>query len=208
MSVTAILALDLGTRTGWALAEGGRVESGAQVFDVKRGESPGMRFLRLSRWLEEIARVDHEHPHGVLELVVYEAAHHRGGAATAVGVGMSSHVLAFCARHGIEHQPVHTATIKKFATGNGRGDKAAMIAAVQRRGWAAHVVEPLDDNHADALALLHYALEELVPNARCPPRSNRVRVSPPRCRRAALRARPPPTRPPGRRGRGRRSCRA
>jgi hypothetical protein len=39
----AILALDLGTRTGWAPAEHGRVESGVQVFDVRRGESPGMR---------------------------------------------------------------------------------------------------------------------------------------------------------------------
>ena len=39
----AILALDLGTRTGWALAEHGRVESGVHVFDVQRGESPGMR---------------------------------------------------------------------------------------------------------------------------------------------------------------------
>lgn len=159
-----ILALDLATKTGWALSESGRIESGIQTFDVRRGESPGMRFLRLSRWLEEIARVDHEHPHGVLDLIVYEAAHHRGGAATAVGVGLASHVLSFCARHGIEHQPVHTATLKKFATGSGRGDKSAMLAAAVRRGWyndGERVTD--DDNEIDAVCLLHYALSELVP---------------------------------------------
>ena len=174
----AILALDLGTRTGWALAEGGRVESGTQVFDVKRGESPGMRWIRFRRWLAEIAMAEHSSGGGTIdtpgsqrvpyflprvEMIVWEAAHHRGGAATHVGVNFAGRVEEFCAQNKIEHASVHTATIKKFATGSGRGDKGAMIAAVQRRGWAAHVVEPLDDNHADALALLHYALEELVP---------------------------------------------
>jgi hypothetical protein len=33
-----ILAVDLGTRTGWALWDGARTESGVQVFDLKRGE--------------------------------------------------------------------------------------------------------------------------------------------------------------------------
>lgn len=37
-----------------ALQEGGAVESGVQLFDVKRGESPGMRYLRFERWLEEV----------------------------------------------------------------------------------------------------------------------------------------------------------
>jgi hypothetical protein len=50
-----ILALDLGTRTGWAMAENGRTKSGVQLFDVKRGESPGMRYLRFNRWLEDMA---------------------------------------------------------------------------------------------------------------------------------------------------------
>lgn len=39
-----ILALDMATKTGWA-TNAGRT-SGVQTFDVKRGESPGMRFLR------------------------------------------------------------------------------------------------------------------------------------------------------------------
>jgi hypothetical protein len=35
-----ILALDLGTHTGFALLANGVTESGVQVFDVRRGESP------------------------------------------------------------------------------------------------------------------------------------------------------------------------
>ena len=53
-----ILALDLATRTGWAW---GNVykdgpftpHSGVEDFSVRRGESPGMRFLRFDAWLSE-----------------------------------------------------------------------------------------------------------------------------------------------------------
>ena len=44
-------------------------------------------------------------------------------------------------------------TIKKHATGKGNADKAAMVAAMHALGHA-----PADDNEADALALLYWAL--------------------------------------------------
>ena len=44
-----ILALDMATKTGWAMNVGR--QSGIQTFDVRRGESPGMRFLRCRGWL-------------------------------------------------------------------------------------------------------------------------------------------------------------
>jgi Holliday junction resolvasome RuvABC endonuclease subunit len=47
-------------------------------------------------------------------------------------------------------------TIKKHATGKGNAGKDQMIEAMQLRG---HPVT--DDNEADALALLHCALETL-----------------------------------------------
>ena len=46
-------------------------------------------------------------------------------------------------------------TIKRFATGKGNADKKAMIAAVRGRGF-----EPADDNEADALAVLDWALAQ------------------------------------------------
>ena len=96
-------------------------------------------------------------------LIVYEQTHQRGGAATEVAAGFATRVQEFCAQYDIEHAAVHSATLKKYVTGSGRGDKAAVMQAVRLRGWADHVREVLDDNHADALALLHYALKELVP---------------------------------------------
>ena len=45
-----ILALDLATKTGWALQDRtGAIASGMQEFSLKRGESKGMRFLRFRK---------------------------------------------------------------------------------------------------------------------------------------------------------------
>ncbi len=64
-------------------------------------------------------------------------------------------VLAFAAEHDIETMPVHSATLKKFATGNGRASKADMVTAARARGWSL-----VDHNEADAALLLEYALNE------------------------------------------------
>lgn len=141
----SILAIDQGTRTGFALLEGGRRESGTVVFDVKRGESPGCRYIRLNRWLDEFA--------GRVQLVVYEQTHNRGGAATETAAGFATRIQEFCARHGIEHAAVHSATLKKFATGKGNADKSVMLSKARER-WPAVA----DDNEADALWLLLYAV--------------------------------------------------
>ena len=68
-----IVAFDFGSRTGWAALDGGHIESGVQTFELSRGESPGMRFIRFRRWLEEMMALTKP------GLCVYEAAHHRGG---------------------------------------------------------------------------------------------------------------------------------
>ncbi len=146
-----ILALDMATRTGWASNVFGR-RSGVIEFALKRGESPGMRFLRCRVWLNEMWKLFE----GQLELIVYEQAHHRGGAATACCVGLVTEVQAFAAEHNIELMPVHTATLKKWATGNGRANKADMIQEAEARGW-----NPQDDNEADAQLLLEYGLNEM-----------------------------------------------
>ena len=48
-------------------------------------------------------------------------------------------------------------TIKRHVTGKGNADKQAVIDAVRKLGFA-----PADDNEADALALLHWALAKRV----------------------------------------------
>jgi hypothetical protein len=176
--------LDLGTRTGWALLENGRIESGVQVFDVKRGESPGMRYLRFTRWLEEMCWRPTQgknpalvtvglvysdgtvRPPSVPSLIVYEQTHQRGGAATEVAAGFATRVQEHCARitseHpsvSIEHAAVHSATLKKYATGKGNAKKPDMLRAAQTK----LLYEGTDDNEADALWLLHYAQNEVAP---------------------------------------------
>ncbi|GAB4112596.1 MAG: hypothetical protein Fur0019_19060 [Tibeticola sp.] len=52
-------------------------------------------------------------------------------------------------------QGVPVGTIKKHATGRGNAGKDQVIIAVRSRGHA-----PVDDNEADALALLHWAIQD------------------------------------------------
>jgi len=145
-----ILALDTATKTGWATNISSK-QSGVQTFDLKRGESPGMRFLRCRGWLGEMLKLL-----GSIDVIVYEQAHHRGGASTACCVGLVSTVQAFAAEHGIELMAVHTGELKRWATGKGNAGKPQMIEAARARGWA-----PVDDNEADAALLLGYAADSL-----------------------------------------------
>ena len=55
---------------------------------------------------------------------------------------------------GVPYEGVPVGTIKRFATGKGNANKDAMIAAARARGFS-----PADDNEADAIAILFWALE-------------------------------------------------
>lgn len=140
-----ILALDTGTKTGWALIDGGKViESGVQDFSKKRGESNGGMFLRFRRWLIEIAQ---DEDGNTPNLLVYEQAHHRGGAATEICVNLTGRVQEVAATLNIEVAAYHTAHLKKWATGKGRADKDAMI----KRAEVLAEKKVEDDNEADAI---------------------------------------------------------
>ena len=141
-----ILGLDLGTKTGWATES----KSGVVDFSLKRGDSQGMKFCYFGSWLRLM--LDSWRP----TLVAYEMPHMRGGAATEVLVGMQTRVMEECAARGIEYTSVHTATLKKWATGAGRGDKSVMIAAAERMSGR----RMQDDNEADAYLVMRWAAEK------------------------------------------------
>ena len=147
----AVLALDLGTTTGWALRlnTGGTV-SGVMTFKPSRFEGGGMRYLRFRRWLDEMIDLA-----GGLERVVFEEVrrHVSTDSSHAYG-GFLATLTARCEQQSIAYQGVPVGTIKRYATGKGNADKAAMIAAMRARGFA-----PADDNEADALALLLWATD-------------------------------------------------
>ncbi len=111
-----------------------------------------MRFLRFRAWLKKMA----EYAPGGIDVIVFEQAHHRGGAATQLCVGLVTDVLAFAADINAETMPVHTGTLKKYATGKGNAGKPEMIQSAVDRGYT-----PRDDNEADACLLLEYAIADL-----------------------------------------------
>lgn len=152
-----ILALDMATVTGWATLIDGRIESGVQNFTKRRGESNGMLFLRFNAWINSLGVNGVGERHYKFDLVVYERAHHRGGAATEIGVGLMTRAQEYAAHIGAEYMAIHTASLKKYATGSGRASKKDMIA------WATAKMGRLieDDNEADALGLLHLAMQEI-----------------------------------------------
>jgi Holliday junction resolvasome RuvABC endonuclease subunit len=146
-----ILALDLGATTGFAIAGAdGGIVSGTAEFRLDRWQSGGMRFLRFKRWLTEI-----KHQAGGLDLVVYEQVRRHAGIDAAHSFGGWLAILtAWCDHHDIAYQGVPVGTIKRFIAGKGNADKAAVIAAIRARGF-----NPADDNEADAIAILLWAIE-------------------------------------------------
>ena len=150
---STILALDLGTTTGWALrTPDGAITSGTQSFRPQRFEGGGMRFLRFKRWLTEVKAsadgIDSLHFEEVRRHVSTDAAHAYGG--------FLATLTSWCEQHQIPYQGVPVGTIKKHATGKGNASKDEMIKAMRRLG---HV--PTDDNEADALAILHWASQSI-----------------------------------------------
>lgn len=148
---STILALDLGSHTGWALHQlDGTITSGTEHFKPQRFEGGGMRFLRFKRWLNELLTVG-QHINAVY---FEEVRRHAGVDAAHVYGGFMGHLTAWCEQHNIPYQGVPVGTIKKHATGKGNAGKDEMIATARARG---HI--PVDDNEADALALLYWAVE-------------------------------------------------
>ena len=146
-----VLALDLGTATGWALRdEYGAITSGTMSFRPDRFSGGGMRFLRFKGWLTEVKKA----AGGIDAVYLEEVRRHAGVDAAHVFGGFLAHVTAWCEHHGIPYQGVPVGTIKRHVTGKGNVDKAAVIAAVCARGF-----DPCDDNEADAIALLLWAIE-------------------------------------------------
>ena len=109
----SILALDLGTTTGWAIRGfDGLITSGTASFKPGRYDGGGMRYLRFTNWLTELDRLS-----GPIAAIWFEE-------------------------------------VRRHATGKGNANKDAMITVARARGFS-----PADDNEADAIAILHWAIE-------------------------------------------------
>jgi hypothetical protein len=150
-SAKTILALDLGTTTGWAIrGYDGLITTGTVSFKPGRYDGGGMRYLRFTNWLTEIDRLS-----GPIEAIYFEEVRrHVGTDAAHVYGGLLAVLTSWGELRGMPYQGVPVGTIKLHATGKGNAPKQAMIDAARARGYS-----PADDNEADAIAILHWALE-------------------------------------------------
>jgi Holliday junction resolvasome RuvABC endonuclease subunit len=104
-----------------------------------------MRFLRFRGWLAEVTTLSG----GVARIAFEEVRRHASTDSSHAYGGFLATLTAWCEERGVPYEGVPVGTIKAFVTGRGNANKAAMIAAIEARGF-----RPVDDNEADAIALL------------------------------------------------------
>jgi len=142
-----LLALDLGTKTGFATHSNGNISIGVANFANDRFSGGGMRYLKFEKWLDTLPVP--------AQVVFEEVRRHRGTDAAHVYGGLMAVLTKWCESKEIPYAGVPVGTIKKSWTGNGSAGKNLMIEECKKRGF-----KPADDNEADAIALLHYWMDQ------------------------------------------------
>lgn len=148
-----ILAIDLGAQLGWAVTtRDGTIHSGSESFAPAKHGGHGGRFLAFVAFLTHL-----RNQHGAIHAVYYEDVKQHAGtlAAHAYGGFLASLQIWCHTNSRIPLYPLGVGKIKKAWTGLGNAKKPKMIACAMARGFA-----PVDDNHADALAILSLACEQ------------------------------------------------
>ncbi len=145
-----ILSLDIATKTGWKT----RTASGVWDFTLKKSDSYGMRIVRFKAKVREMIDLEE------IKIVSYErvAGLHKG--AIIVASEMVGVLHDLCIEKGVEITAYSASEIKKFATGKGNANKAAMVqAAKEKYGY-----QGTSDDEADALHLYHLTDADLNSN--------------------------------------------
>lgn len=146
-----LLALDLGTTTGFRVGNAASSVSGTANFKPTRFESASMRYVKFRAWLSQMRAAYPDIDHVTFE----EVRRHAGTDAAHIYGGLMAHLMVWCDDAGLDYDAVPVGTIKKHWTGKGNANKDAMIAESVRRG-----LSPVDDNEADAQALFDFKMSE------------------------------------------------
>lgn len=158
-----VLALDLGTKTGYAYrTASGAVTSGtwklatAKEVREQEGRERDCRYCRLAENIHELVAREQ------IEILGFEDVQFSTYTAqTQLWASLRGAVWSVGCRYpGIDVEAVPVGSLKKFATGHGNATKEMMAAALGRThpGYFLNVRAP-DDNEIDALHLLHYLLK-------------------------------------------------
>jgi Holliday junction resolvasome RuvABC endonuclease subunit len=121
---------------------------GAKRFDWARIHN-GKRWWEFSFWLNAFLNVHQT------DAIAFEAALYQKGMAAHVANSLVACVERCAWEQGLRCKGYAVSTIKKHATGNGRAEKADMIAAAEARG-----MKLADHDAVDALWLLDLALHD------------------------------------------------
>lgn len=147
-----IWGIDLGTHYGWAVWWGGMIWSGHEQFKTSRHPHPGERYILMTDSLNSL-----RDRWGLPTCVFYERVVgqlHSAQQAHVYGafLGMlQSWMWLQCPT--VRLQGVAVSTLKKWAVGNGRAVKSAMVKRLNDQGYRVE-----DDNEADAIWCLRYGL--------------------------------------------------
>jgi hypothetical protein len=148
-----ILALDLGTNTGWARRLDGKVVSGTWSLPPKKKGADccviDPRLILFRQRLRDNTDVD--------ALVYEDVKFVRSQAQAHLWAGFRAVLWLFAHDFSIPTFCCPVQTLKKFATGSGAADKDAMALAYYEKVGLNPRFAALDDNAIDAWHLLHWA---------------------------------------------------
>jgi Holliday junction resolvasome RuvABC endonuclease subunit len=154
-----VLAIDIGTQTGFAQLANGILTSGSVGFHRYKGsqtvkaDHDGQPYLSMHKWLRNLISQDRP------DCLVYEEVFRWMSADAARTFGAyRGQILLLAAHYDIPCHGYAPAQIKKYWTGRGTADKAAMRAAMLQRLPA--MKQARDDNEVDAVAILHLHLQQ------------------------------------------------
>lgn len=142
-----ILALDLGNTFGYAIKQLNTINSGWERL-TKGKCDPGKKFNLFEYWLQDQSDLN-------ISAIYYEdVVRHCSMYNARAYCGYLAILQSYCYSHNIKCEGIGVKTIKKFWTGNGNATKQMMIEEANKRGF-----DIQNDNQVDALALLHYVIE-------------------------------------------------
>lgn len=145
-----LLALDLGTTTGYAILYNDNIYSGVRSFKQRPLSKGGRRFMLFRDWLIGIIN-----KYDVTNVYYEDVKRHLGTDAAHCYGGFLYHMAAVCEEFCIPYIGFPVGSIKKTATGKGNATKEDMLKAAYGNGF-----KPKDHNEADALAILLMAIRQ------------------------------------------------
>lgn len=151
-----VIAIDPGTHCGYAFTDDGRAQADfSGVWNLKGGrfEGGGMRFVRMRKYFDELVKDEAD-----CRVFFEEVRRHMGVDSAHIYGGIIAVISSVCEERLVPYQAIPVGTIKKHATGRGNASKSQMVEAAQKKFGP----EVIDDNRADALWILDYALTNLV----------------------------------------------